>query len=39
MTTKTCENCAHFEKKKQWCEKLGVPVIEELFCSHFEGGV
>lgn len=37
MTEPICENCAHFDAKKQYCKELDVPVIEENYCSKFRG--
>ena len=32
-----CENCKNFDAKKQWCKLHNVPVVEENYCSKFEG--
>lgn len=32
-----CKDCKHYDSKKEWCQLLDVPVVDELYCEKAEG--
>lgn len=37
ISFQVCNDCKYFDAKKQWCKLHNVPVIEENYCTKFEG--